>query len=155
MLIKANQRIRILVHVGLVVFFHFIVIYFLEIGIKESVGLKNILIAYFSPIILLCTTCAMSLQANKLRYYLLWVSASTLPGFFILNYLGQMQTNKETVAGFVDLSHFNNMDIDYGQISLLFYFPLVFSLIQIILMVVLWALRTSRSTSSGLSPRVP
>ncbi|KUP25118.1 hypothetical protein [Paenibacillus sp. DMB5] len=144
MLIKANLKLRILVHVGLVVLFHFIVICFLEIGLNETVALKSAWIAYFSPIILLCTTCAMSLQANKLRYYLLWVSASTLPSFFILHYLGQMQTNKEAVAGFVDLNHFNNMDIDYGQISLLFYFPLVVSLIQIILIVVLWAMRITK-----------
>lgn len=146
MLIKANLKLRILVHVGLVVLFHFIVICFLEIGLSETVALKSACIAYFSPITLLCTTCGMSLQANKFRYYLLWISASTLPSFFILNDLGQMQTNKEAVAGFVDLSHFNNMDIDYGQISLLFYFPIVFSIIQIILMLVLWIIRASSST---------
>lgn len=142
MLIKTKLKLKILVQVGLVALFHLILIYFSDIGIKETLGMKNVLIVYFSPILLLCTTCAMSLKVSRYRYNLLWMSLSTLPSIVILHYLNQMHKNKVTVAGFIDLTYFD-LKIDYGQISLLFYFPLIFSIIQIILMLILWVKRTT------------
>lgn len=140
---RINIKGRVAIQVGLIIIYHLFVIWFLDIRMGKLVGINELLIIYFIPIVLLCTTCKMSLKKNIWRYNLVWIVISTLPSSFVLSYFSQMHGNKESEPGIVDISYLD-IKIDYGQINLLFYFPLVFSIIQVILMFGIWIMTITK-----------
>lgn len=138
---KTNFRLRVIFLVGLVAIFHIVIIYFLNIRVEESTEIKKIFIVYSIPIILLYTTCKMSLRMNKYRCSLVWIVTSTLPSLIFLNFLNHLKENMNTVPGILDISY---LKIDYDQIYLLFYFPSAFTIIQIMLMLGLWIMKITK-----------
>ncbi|WP_342562220.1 hypothetical protein NST84_21705 [Paenibacillus sp. FSL R7-0345] len=140
---RKNIKGRVAVQVALIVVFHLIVVWLLKIKLEESVKLNELIIAYLGPIILLCTTCAMSLKKTSFIYNLFWIIVSALPSSCILNYFSLRDINKDRGPGIVDLSYLD-IGIDYNQINLLFYFPLALSIIQIILMFGIWIITITK-----------
>lgn len=135
---KADIKLKVLIRVGLVVLFHIIIFYYSNIRVEESIEIQKILVSYFSPIILLCTTCVMSLKGRACKYNLIWTICSTFPSIGILRYFKNLTENNENVAGMIDITYLN---LDNNRILVLFYFPLVFSIIQIILMLAIWIMK--------------
>ncbi|UQZ35902.1 hypothetical protein C2I18_21605 [Paenibacillus sp. PK3_47] len=133
----------VILRFGTVALNHLFIIYILDIKMGEAAGILEWLIAYFCPVILICTTCSMALKMKKIRCDVLWMICSLLPVTGVLYNLKQLSEHKGTEPGIVDLSHLDLELID-GQIVWLFFFPLAFSMIQIMLMFGLWILRVTR-----------
>lgn len=88
-----NVRIKAILQVLIVIFLHFITIYFLKMktGNWDEEIVKQMFIMYLAPIILMYMSCMMALKTEKLRYNIAWLVISILPSMRILFYLKELQ----------------------------------------------------------------
>ncbi|WP_339270182.1 hypothetical protein [Paenibacillus sp. FSL R5-0470] len=119
-----NVRIPAILQVLMVVFLHFITIYFLKLNTEEwDEGIvRQMFLMYSAPIFLTYMSCKMALKTRKLRYNIAWLVISTLPSMRILFYLKEYQGEKSANPGFVEF--------DIPQIELIYLFPVSYLGIQ-------------------------
>ncbi|MEK4347657.1 hypothetical protein [Paenibacillus sp. FSL P4-0184] len=122
-----NIRIKAILQVLIVVFLHFITIYFLKLKTEDwdEEIVKQMFLMYSAPIFLTYISCVMALKTRKLRYNIAWLVISTLPSMRILFYLKEYQGKKSANPGFVEF--------DIPQIELIYLFPVSYLGIQLIL----------------------
>lgn len=129
-----NIWIKAILQVLIVVFLHFITIYFLKLKTgnwgKEIV--KQMFSMYSAPIILMYMSCMMALRTKKLRYNIAWLVISILPSMRFLFYLKELQGREPEVSGIIEFNilAFDHMDIIY-------IFPVSYLGIQLILIVLM------------------
>ncbi|MFD5018180.1 hypothetical protein ACFWMP_04665 [Paenibacillus sp. NPDC058367] len=133
-----NVRIPAILQVLMVVFLHFITIYFLKLNTEErDEGIvRQMFLMYSAPIFLTYMSCKMALKTRKLRYNIAWLVISTLPSMRILFYLKEYQGKKFGNPGFIEF--------DFPQIELSYLFPVSYLGIQLILIILLLVMILSK-----------
>ncbi|WP_419886295.1 hypothetical protein [Paenibacillus sp. B-A-8] len=133
-----NVRIPAILQVLMVVFLHFITIYFLKLNTEEwnEEMVRQMFLMYSAPIFLTYMSCKMALKTRKLRYNIAWLVISTLPSMRILLYLKEYQGKKSGNPGFVEF--------DFPQIELSYLFPVSYLGIQLILIILLLVMILSK-----------
>lgn len=129
-----STRMKAILQVTIVIFLHLIIIYLLgmKTGKLEVEVVKQMFIMYAAPIILLNVSCKIALKTQKLRYNISWLVISIVPSTRILFYLKELQGKESRGSGVVDLRFFD-MKPDFDQISLIYFFPIIYLGIQLVL----------------------
>ncbi|WP_313642104.1 hypothetical protein [Paenibacillus sp.] len=130
-----NIWIKAILQVLIVIFLHFITIYFLKMktGNWDEEIVKQMFIMYLAPIILMYMSCMMALKTEKLRYNIAWLVISILPSMRILFYLKEELKGREPEgSGFIEFS-----DVASEQLVLNFLFPVSYLGIQLILIFIM------------------
>ncbi|WP_170914163.1 hypothetical protein [Paenibacillus odorifer] len=129
---------KAILQVTIVIFLHLIIIYLLgmKTGKLEVEVVKQMFIMYAAPIILLNVSCKIALKTQKLRYNISWLVISIVPSTRILFYLKELQGKESRGSGVVDLRFFD-MKPDFDQISLIYFFPIIYLGIQLVLIFLL------------------
>lgn len=133
-----NVRIPAILQVLMVVFLHFITIYLLKLNTEEwnEEMVRQMFLMYSAPIFLTYISCKMALQTRKLRYNIAWLVINTLPSMRILFYLKEYQGKKSGNPGFIEF--------DFPQIELSYLFPVSYLGIQLILIILLLVMISSK-----------
>ncbi|MEK4155356.1 hypothetical protein NSS98_09885 [Paenibacillus sp. FSL E2-0274] len=133
-----STRMKAILQVTIVIFLHLIIIYLLgmKTGKLEVEVVKQMFIMYAAPIILLNVSCKIALKTQKLRYNISWLVISIVPSTRILFYLKELQGKESRGSGVVDLRFFD-MKPDFDQISLIYFFPIIYLGIQLVLIFLL------------------
>ncbi|WP_340397911.1 hypothetical protein NST50_10615 [Paenibacillus sp. FSL E2-0202] len=139
---------KALLQVTIVVFLHLIIIYLLgmKTGKLEVEVVKQMFIMYAAPIILLNVSCKIALKTEKLRYNISWLVISIVPSTRILFYLKELQGKESRGSGVVDLSFFD-IKPDFDQISLIYFFPVIYLGIQLVLIFLLLIMIVTKEKS--------
>ncbi|OME04177.1 hypothetical protein BSK54_05350 [Paenibacillus odorifer] len=143
-----STRMKALLQVTIVVFLHLIIIYLLgmKTGKLEVEVVKQMFIMYAAPIILLNVSCKIALKTEKLRYNISWLVISIVPSTRILFYLKELQGKESRGSGVVDLSFFD-IKPDFDQISLIYFFPVIYLGIQLVLIFLLLIMIVTKEKS--------
>ncbi|OME63009.1 hypothetical protein BSK59_01305 [Paenibacillus odorifer] len=133
-----STRMKAILQVTILIFLHLIIIYLLgmKTGKLEVEVVKQMFIMYAAPIILLNVSCKIALKTQKLRYNISWLVISIVPSTRILFYLKELQGKESRGSGVVDLRFFD-MKPDFDQISLIYFFPIIYLGIQLVLIFLL------------------
>ncbi|MEK8206087.1 hypothetical protein NST41_10880 [Paenibacillus sp. FSL L8-0696] len=139
---------KAILQVTIVVFLHLIIIYLLgmKTGKLEVEVVKQMFIMYAAPIILLNVSCKIALKTEKLRNNISWLVISIVPSTRILFYLKELQGKESRGSGVVDLSFFD-MKPDFDQISLIYFFPIIYLGIQLVLIFLLLIMIVTKEKS--------
>ncbi|MEK5415527.1 MULTISPECIES: hypothetical protein [Paenibacillus] len=143
-----STRMKVLLQVTIVVFLHLIIIYLLgmKTGKLEVEVVKQMFIMYAAPIILLNVSCKIALKTEKLRYNISWLVISIVPSMRILFYLKELQGKESSGSGVVGLSFFD-IKPDFDQISLIYFFPIIYLGIQLVLIFLLLIMIVTKEKS--------
>ncbi|OMD90569.1 hypothetical protein BSK49_08320 [Paenibacillus odorifer] len=143
-----STRMKVLIQVTIVVFLHLIIIYLLgmKTGKLEVEVVKQMFIMYAAPIILLNVSCKIALKTEKLRYNISWLVISIVPSMRILFYLKELQGKESSGSGVVGLSFFD-IKPDFDQISLIYFFPIIYLGIQLVLIFLLLIMIVTKEKS--------
>ncbi|WNS46397.1 hypothetical protein [Paenibacillus sp. MMS20-IR301] len=133
---------QVVVQVALAVLFHLALILYLNLKpVKwDDVGIYDVLVTYCCPVVLASATCVMAIKTKKIRYNLVWFITSFLPSAAILYEL------KEQAGAEPSESAFITWDFPPPSFELMLFFPLVYSVIQVILMFAMWIMKVTRET---------
>ncbi|MEK4187360.1 hypothetical protein [Paenibacillus sp. FSL L8-0494] len=139
---------KAILQVTIVIFLHLIIIYLLgmKTGKLEVEVVKQMFIMYAAPIILLNVSCKIALKTQKLRYNISWLVISIVPSTRILFYLKELQGKESRGSGVVDLRLFD-MKPDFDQISLIYFFPIIYLGIQLVLIFLLLIMIVTKEKS--------
>ncbi|MEK4193534.1 MULTISPECIES: hypothetical protein [Paenibacillus] len=139
---------KAILQVTIVIFLHLIIIYLLgmKTGKLEVEVVKQMFIMYAAPIILLNVSCKIALKTQKLRYNISWLVISIVPSTRILFYLKELQGKESRGSGVVDLRFFD-MKPDFDQISLIYFFPIIYLGIQLVLIFLLLIMIVTKEKS--------
>ncbi|WP_341347061.1 hypothetical protein [Paenibacillus sp. FSL H3-0469] len=137
---KTIIRIKGLAQVVVVSVIHLIIIYFLNLkmGAWEGVGGLEIVLTYCAPVFLLYATCVRSLKTKKIRYNVVWLLTSLLPSAAILFKIKEITGAEPGEPVFIEF-HF-----EQGYMELMFFFPIVYSVIQLLLWASMWFMILSK-----------
>lgn len=143
-----STRMKAILQVTIVIFLHLIIIYLLgmKTGKLEVEVVKQMFIMYPAPIILLNVSCKIALKTQKLRYNISWLVISIVPSTRILFYLKELQGKESRGSGVVDLRFFD-MKPDFDQISLIYFFPIIYLGIQLVLIFLLLIMIVTKEKS--------
>ncbi|MEK5178626.1 hypothetical protein [Paenibacillus sp. FSL R5-0928] len=143
-----STRMKAILQVTIVIFLHLIIIYLLgmKTGKLEVEVVKQMFIMYAAPIILLNVSCKIALKTQKLRYNNSWLVISIVPSTRILFYLKELQGKESRGSGVVDLRFFD-MKPDFDQISLIYFFPIIYLGIQLVLIFLLLIMIVTKEKS--------
>ncbi|AIQ73552.1 MULTISPECIES: hypothetical protein [Paenibacillus] len=143
-----STRMKAILQVTIVIFLHLIIIYLLgmKTGKLEVEVVKQMFIMYAAPIILLNVSCKIALKTQKLRYNISWLVISIVPSTRILFYLKELQGKESRGSGVVDLRFFD-MKPDFDQISLIYFFPIIYLGIQLVLIFLLLIMIVTKEKS--------
>ncbi|MEK4104352.1 hypothetical protein NST28_09760 [Paenibacillus sp. FSL R10-2791] len=139
---------KAILQVTILIFLHLIIIYLLgmKTGKLEVEVVKQMFIMYAAPIILLNVSCKIALKTQKLRYNISWLVISIVPSTRILFYLKELQGKESRGSGVVDLRFFD-MKPDFDQISLIYFFPIIYLGIQLVLIFLLLIMIVTKEKS--------
>ncbi|OME08348.1 hypothetical protein BSK64_03235 [Paenibacillus odorifer] len=118
----------------------------LKTGKLEVEVVKKMFIMYAAPIILLNVSCKIALKTEKLRYNISWLVISIVPSTRILFYLKELQGKESRGSGVVDLSFFD-IKPDFDQISLIYFFSIIYLGIQLVLIFLLLIMIVTKEKS--------
>jgi len=118
----------------------------MKTGKLEVEVVKKMFIMYAAPIILLNVSCKIALKTEKLRYNISWLVISIVPSMRILFYLKELQGKESRGSGVVDLSFFD-IKPDFDQISLIYFFPIIYLGIQLVLIFLLLIMIVTKEKS--------
>ncbi|MEK3903443.1 hypothetical protein [Paenibacillus sp. FSL R7-0179] len=137
---KMYLRMKAIAQVALVVILHLGIITFLRIKTEEwqEVEGMEMVLTYCAPVFLLYATCIRSLKIKKLRYNLIWFLISLLPSVAILFKL------KEAAGAEPSESAFIVFPLEQGYLELMWFFPVVYSVIQLLLWASMWFMILSK-----------
>ncbi|MEC0134941.1 MULTISPECIES: hypothetical protein [Paenibacillus] len=143
-----STRMKAILQVTILIFLHLIIIYLLgmKTGKLEVEVVKQMFIMYAAPIILLNVSCKIALKTQKLRYNISWLVISIVPSTRILFYLKELQGKESRGSGVVDLRFFD-MKPDFDQISLIYFFPIIYLGIQLVLIFLLLIMIVTKEKS--------
>ncbi|OMD05698.1 hypothetical protein MKX34_09890 [Paenibacillus sp. FSL R5-0636] len=141
---------KAILQVTIVIFLHLIIIYLLgmKTGKLEVEVVKQMFIMYAAPIILLNVSCKIALKTQKLRYNISWLVISIVPSTRILFYLKELQGKESRGSGVVDLRFFDmKPDFDQISLSLIYFFPIIYLGIQLVLIFLLLIMIVTKEKS--------
>ncbi|WNS46401.1 hypothetical protein [Paenibacillus sp. MMS20-IR301] len=131
---------QIVLQVALVVLFHLALILYLNLKtVKwDDVGIYDVLVTYCCPFVLVSATCMMAIKTKKIRYNLVWIITSFLPSAAILFNLKTQAVAEPSESAIIIWNP------PPGLLELMLFFPLVYSFIQVILMIAMWIMKVTR-----------
>ncbi|WP_340022430.1 hypothetical protein MHI24_25890 [Paenibacillus sp. FSL K6-1096] len=137
---QTDYRIKGIAQVALVIIIHLGFIVFLKIKTVEWQEVKRaeVILTYCAPIFLLYATCIRSLKTKKLRYNLIWLLISLLPSIAILFKIKEIASAEPAEPVFIEF-HF-----EQGYLELMLFFPVIYSVIQLILWAAMWFMILSK-----------
>ncbi|WP_238654793.1 hypothetical protein [Paenibacillus piscarius] len=137
---KPTYWITGITQVALVIIIHLGLFVFLQIKTVEwpEVTGAEVILTYCAPVFLLYATCIRSLKTKKLRYNLIWLLISLLPSTAILFKLKEIASAEPVEPVFIEF-HFAQ-----GYLELMLFFPVIYSVIQLILWAAMWFMILSK-----------